>query len=150
MAVLIINLLSVNNQKLKFNTMKKLFFILTCIISIITANANELDFKISNVYFKIRSKGLCESKGIRHAPSSNEKIILSYDLQNKNIILEPQYEMDDVQVIITKDGETVAEESFNISEEEQLECDMLECESGEYTISVLANGQILMTKTFYI
>lgn len=64
--------------------MKKLFFILTCIISIITANANELDFKISNVYFKIRSKGLCESKGIRHAPSSNEKIILSYDLQNKN------------------------------------------------------------------
>ena len=124
--------------------------LLTCIISIITANANELDFKISNVYFKIRSKGLCESKGIRHAPSSNEKIILSYDLQNKNIILEPQYEMDDVQVIITKDGETVAEESFNISEEEQLECDMLECESGEYTISVLANGQILMTKTFYI
>ena len=73
-----------------------------------------------------------------------------YDLQNKNIILEPQYEMDDVQVMITKNGETVAEESFNISEEEQLECDMLECESGEYTISVLANGQILMTKTFYI
>lgn len=33
MAVLIINLLSVNNQKLKFNTMKKLFFILTCIIN---------------------------------------------------------------------------------------------------------------------
>lgn len=82
--------------------MKKLFFILTCIISIITANANTLDFKISNVYFKILPKGLGENKGIYHAPSSNEKIIFSYDLQNKSIILEPQYEMDDVQVIITK------------------------------------------------
>ena len=130
--------------------MKKLFFILTCIISIITANANTLDFKISNVYFKISPKGIGENKDICHAPSSNEEIILLYDLQNKNIILEPQYEMDDVQVMITKNGETVAEESFNISEEEQLECDMLECESGEYTISVLANGQILMIKTFYI
>ncbi len=92
--------------------MKKLFFILTCIISIITANANTLDFKISNVYFKILPKGLGENKGIYHAPSSNEKIIFSYDLQNKSIILEPQYEMDDVQVIITKNGETIAEESF--------------------------------------
>lgn len=147
MAVLIINLLSVNNQKLKFNTMKKLFFILTCIISIITANANTFDFKISNVYFKIRQKGIGENKDICYAPSSNEKIVLLYDLQNKNIILEPQYEMDDVQVMITKNGETVAEESFNISEEEQLECDMLECESGEYTISVLANGQILIASS---
>lgn len=93
--------------------MKKLFFILTCIISIITANANTLDFKISNVYFKISPKGIGENKDICHAPSSNEEIILLYDLQNKNIILEPQYEMDDVQVMITKNGETVAEESFN-------------------------------------
>lgn len=150
MAVIIINLLSVNNQKLKFNTMKKLFFILTCIIPIIMANANTLDFKISNVYFKIRSKGLCESKGIRHAPSSNEKIILSYDLQNKNIILEPQYEMDDVQVIITKDGETIAEGSFNISEEEQLECDMLECESGEYNVYILVSGEMQLYDTFVV
>lgn len=114
------------------------------------ANANTLDFKISNVYFKIYPKGLSESNGIRHAPSSNEKIILSYDLQNKNIILEPQYEMDDVQVIITKDGETIAEGSFNISEEEQLECDMLECESGEYNVYILVSGEMQLYDTFVV
>lgn len=150
MVVLIINLLSVNNQKLKFNTMKKLFFILTCIIPIITANANTLDFKISNVYFKILPKGLGENKGIYHAPSSNEKIIFSYDLQNKSIILEPQYEMDDVQVIITKNGETIAEESFNISEEEQLECDMFDCESGEYNVYILVSGEMQLCENVCI
>lgn len=73
-----------------------------------------------------------------------------YDLQNKNIILEPQYEMDDVQVIITKDGETIAEGSFNISEEEQLECDMLECESGEYNVYILVSGEMQLYDTFVV
>lgn len=102
------------------------------------------------MYFKIRQKGIGENKDICYAPSSNEEIILLYDLQNKNIILEPQYEMDDVQVIITKDGETIAEGSFNISEEEQLECDMLECESGEYNVYILVSGEMQLYDTFVV
>lgn len=84
------------------------------------------------------------------APSKDYIVTSSYNIQASLLYIFFEYSMTDVQVVITKDGETIAEESFNISEEEQLECDMLECESGEYTISVLANGQILMTKTFYI
>lgn len=84
------------------------------------------------------------------APSKDYIVTSSYNIQASLLYIFFEYSMTDVQVVITKNGETVAEESFNISEEEQLECDMLECESGEYTISVLANGQILMIKTFYI
>lgn len=84
------------------------------------------------------------------APSKDYIVTSSYNIQASLLYIFFEYSMTDVQVVITKDGETIAEESFNISEEEQLECDMLECESGEYTISVLANGQILMIKTFYI
>lgn len=58
--------------------------------------------------------------------------------------------MDDVQVIITKDGETIAEGSFNISEEEQLECDMFDCESGEYTICIKVKEKLLVIKNIYI
>ena len=83
-------------------------------------------------------------------PSKDYIVTSSYNIQASLLYIFFEYSMTDVQVVITKNGETVAEESFNISEEEQLECDMLECESGEYTISVLANGQILMIKTFYI
>lgn len=58
--------------------------------------------------------------------------------------------MTDVQVVITKNGETVAEESFNISEEEQLECDMLECESGEYNVYILVSGEMQLYDTFVV
>lgn len=58
--------------------------------------------------------------------------------------------MDDVQVIIIKDGETIAEGSFNISEEEQLECDMLECESGEYNVYILVSGEMQLYDTFVV
>ena len=44
--------------------------------------------------------------------------------------------------LITKDGETVAEETFDMSANELLECDFSECESGECTVSVAVGGAV--------
>lgn len=44
--------------------------------------------------------------------------------------------------MITKDGETVAEETFDMSANELLECDFSECESGECTVSVAVGGAV--------
>lgn len=87
---------------------------------------------------------------ILYAPFNGNTVASLYDTSTSSLLLFFEHSMTDVQVVITKDCEDVANDFFYISEKEYLECDMLECESGEYTISVLANGQILMTKTFYI
>lgn len=84
------------------------------------------------------------------APSKDYIVTSSYNIQTSLLYIFFEYSMTDVQVVITKDGETIAEGSFNISEEEQLECDMLECESGEYNVYILVSGEMQLYDTFVV
>ena len=47
-----------------------------------------------------------------------------------------------------KDGEIVVDEMFCMAANELLECDFSACESGEYTVSVVTNGEIQIVATY--
>ena len=48
--------------------------------------------------------------------------------------------------LITKDGETVMDETFDMSANELLECDFSDCESGEYAVYVAVDGVVQVVK----
>lgn len=46
------------------------------------------------------------------------------------------YNTEKAQVVITKDGENVADDMFDVDANELLECDMSECGEGEYVVII--------------
>jgi len=60
------------------------------------------------------------------------------------------YAAENAEVLITKNGETVAEETFDMSANELLECDFSECESGEYTVYVAVDDVYQVLGQIYL
>lgn len=57
--------------------------------------------------------------------------------------------MDNVEITITKDGEPVASDVFNMNAYEGIEYDMSECKKGEYVVYVVTDGAMQVLGSFY-
>lgn len=124
--------------------MKKFFLLLVMVFSFGEVFANN-DF--APVFRKIVGigKGLIVNK----APSQKEPVISFYDTTRKVFIVWFCCSEENAEIIITKDGETVALDVFNVNEDEGIECDMSECEKGEYVVYVVTDGAMQVLGSFY-
>lgn len=83
--------------------------------------------------------------GITHkAPYHGTPVTFSYSSEIKTLTLWFHYNMENAEVIITKDGEEITNYVFNMEANECLECDLSECGEGEYVIYVQAGGEVYM------
>lgn len=89
---------------------------------------------------RIRTTVIRNTGNVHKAPYHGDAITSSYSEPAALLNLWFHYAAEHAEVVITKDGETVADEAFNMSANEQLECDFSECEAGEYTVYVTVDG----------
>ena len=95
-----------------------------------------------------RRKAIKSQGHIYKAPYHGD-LVTSFDGGNaETLTLWFHYAAENAEVIIMKDGETVADETFSMAANELLECDFSACESGEYTVSVVTNGEIQIVATY--
>lgn len=130
--------------------MKRLIIILLGMLAMVQVNAEMADSYEQNISFrkiKIKSDG---NKEIQRAPYHGDLITSSYDVGIMQLELWFHYEVENAEVIITKDGETVAEETFYMLADEALECDFSGCDSGTYTVCVVADGEMYVIGTFNV
>ena len=90
----------------------------------------------------IRRTVIRDIRGIYKAPYHGDAVTSSYSEPAAVLTLWFHYAAENAEVLITKDGETVADETFDMSANEQLECDFSECEAGEYTVYVAVDGVV--------
>ena len=123
--------------------MKKIFLLLVMVFSFGEMFANN-DF--AHVLRKIEmGKGVIINK----APYQNEPVISFYDTTQKVFIIWFCCSEENAEIIITKDGESVASDVFNVNAEEGIECDMSRYEEGEYIVYVVTDGGIQALNSFY-
>lgn len=124
--------------------MKKIFlFTLMIFTSIGNMYANNIFlYTYERVKLKLDS-------GILKAPSQGETITSLYDYSLNKLIVSFYAMMDNVEVTITKDGEPVASDVFNMNAYEGIEYDMSECEKGEYVVYVVTDGAMQVLGSFY-
>lgn len=129
-------------------SMKRAFVILMCMFAMAQLHAETELRETGNIHFRKVKPGLNSDKGIYRSPYHGD-LVTSFDGGNaETLTLWFHYAAENAEVIITKGGETVADETFNMSANELLECDFSACESGEYTVSVIANGEIQIVATY--
>ena len=108
---------------------------------------------LSSIYAEnvkyIRKKSI-KSISIHRAPYHGAPVTFSYSSELKTLTLCFHYDMENAEVIITKDGEEIADDVFDMESNEILECDMSECGEGEYVIYVQVEGEVYFkTLTLY-
>lgn len=91
---------------------------------------------------RIRTTTIKIHNNVHKAPYHGDAVTSSYSEPVALLTLWFHYAAENAEVLITKDGETVAEETFDMSANEQLECDFSECEAGEYTVYVAVDGVV--------
>lgn len=91
---------------------------------------------------RIRTTTIKIHNNVHKAPYRGDAITSSYSEPAALLTLWFHYAAENAEVLITKDEETVAEETFDMSANEQLECDFSECEAGEYTVYVAVDGVV--------
>ncbi|CCY84470.1 unknown [Prevotella sp. CAG:1185] len=124
--------------------MKKIFlFTLMIFTSIGNIYANNI-FLCTYERVKIKL-----NNDIFKAPSQGETITSLYDYSLNKLIVSFYAMMDNVEVTITKDGEPVASDVFNMNAYEGIEYDMSECEKGEYVVYVVTDGAMQVLGSFY-
>jgi len=124
--------------------MKKIFlFTLMIFASIGNMYANNI---FLYTYERVKLK---LDNGILKAPSQGETITSLYDYSLNKLIVSFYAMMDNVEVTITKDGEPVASDVFNMNAYEGIEYDMSECEKGEYVVYVVTDGAMQVLGSFY-
>lgn len=116
----------------------------------VQANAQTQFESGQRVTFRKVDKGIKDNKGIKRSPYHGDFITSSYDVGIMQLELWFHYEVENAEVIITKDGETVAEETFYMLADEALECDFSGCDSGTYTVCVVADGEMYVIGTFNV
>lgn len=93
---------------------------------------------------RIRTTTIKIHNNVHKAPYHGDAVTSSYSEPAALLTLWFHYAAENAEVLITKDEETVAEETFDMSANEQLECDFSECEAGEYTVYVYVQGELLL------
>ncbi len=88
--------------------------------------------------------------GIKKTPYHGDFVTSDYDASASLLTLWFHYAAEDAEVIITCGDGTVADVTLDMEANERLEIDFSECETGEYTVSVAANGEIQMAGTFSV
>lgn len=127
--------------------MKSLFATLMSLI-VIGLFPIEVSAQSQTQNISFRRKAIKSQGHIYKAPYHGD-LVTSFDGGNaETLTLWFHYAAENAEVIIMKDGETVADETFSMAANELLECDFSACESGEYTVSVVTNGEIQIVATY--
>lgn len=87
---------------------------------------------------------------VHKAPYNGEPVTSSYNLSGKTLTIWFHYNMDNAEVVITKNGEVIASDVFDMEANEALEYDLSGCGEGEYAVSVMAGSVIQSMEIFYI
>lgn len=122
--------------------MKNLFIIVMCMFAMVQLHAEKGWNGIDNVHFRSVKANTNAGKGIHHAPYHGDAVTSSYSEPTALLTLWFHYAAENAEVLITKDGETVADETFDMSANGQLECDFSDCDSGEYMVYVAVDGVV--------
>lgn len=122
--------------------MKRLFIAIMCMFVVTQLYAETGQGSAGRVHFRTVKYNINAGQSVHHAPYHGAAVTSSYNDASTLFTLWFHYAAEDTEVLITKDGETVAEETFDMSANELLECDFSECESGEYTVSVAVDGAV--------
>ncbi len=115
-------------------------FLLMCPF-LVEANAQEQKSQV-----RVRRTVIRNNVDVRKAPYHGDAITSSYNDASALFTLWFHYAAENVEVLITKDGETVMDETFDMSANELLECDFSDCESGEYAVYVAVDGVVQVVK----
>lgn len=122
--------------------MKNLFIIVMCMFAVVQLHAEAGWECFGNVHFRKVKPNIETGKGIHRAPYYGDAVTWSYSEPAALLTLWFHYAAENAEVLITKDGETVAEETFDMSANGQLECDFSDCDSGEYMVYVAVDGVV--------
>lgn len=108
------------------------------------------DINYENITYQIvciSNKDL-KNIGIRHAPYYGAPVTSSYSPELKTLTVWFHYNMEDAEIIITKNGEEVSDNVFCMNANDAVEYDLSECGEGEYAVYVQINGELQMTNIF--
>ena len=130
--------------------MKKLFTICLCMFTILQTHAGYEWNSNCNVRLKTVKHVPTTTKGSHRAPYHGEAITSSFDEQAALLTLWFHYQTENTEVIITKDDETVVDETFDMAANEQLECDFTECENGDYMVNIYTQDGLQSTNRINI
>lgn len=83
------------------------------------------------------------------APSHDMPITFFYDNLSNRFVVSFYVRVDNAEIIIIKDGEKLASDVFSVNEDEGIECNMSECEKGEYVVYVVTDGAMQVWGSFY-
>lgn len=128
--------------------MKQIFILLALVItSQMSAQDFTKDVVCNNISFnKIH---ITLSNGdLNRAPYHGAPVTSSYSPELKTLTVWFHYNMEDAEIIITKNGEEVSDNVFCMNANDAVEYDLSECGEGEYAVYVQINGELQMTNIF--
>ena len=110
------------------------------LMSFVETNAASINMKI-----------VVNSDFVIHKAPSQDGAPMSfyYDTAQSIFLIWFHFIAENTEIIITKDGEQVASDTFYINEDEGIECDMSECKKGEYVVYVVTDGAMQVLGSFY-
>ncbi len=130
--------------------MKNLFIIVMCMFAVVQLHAEAGWECFGNVHFRKVKPNIETGKGIHRAPYYGDAVTWSYSEPAALLTLWFHYAAENTEIVIIKDGETIADETFDMSADEVLECDFSECEVGEYEVYVSAYGEAYVLGRFCV
>ncbi len=124
--------------------MKNLLVVLIMLMSFVEMNAESINNHIN-------MKLVVKSDIVVHKAPSQEGSPMSfyYDTAQSIFLVWFNFIAENTEIIITKDGEQLASDIFYINEDEGIECNMSECEKGEYVVYVVTDGGMQVLDSFY-
>lgn len=130
--------------------MKNLFIIVMCMFAVVQLHAEAGWGCFGNVHFRKVKPNIETGKGIHRAPYYGDAVTWSYSEPAALLTLWFHYAAENTEIVIIKDGETIADKTFDMSADEVLECDFSECEVGEYEVYVSAYGEAYVLGRFCV
>lgn len=125
--------------------MRNIFFVILMVIASLES------VYADNIFVCHYNKIKLEKNGAIHKIPPIEEIPIRhfYNYYSDKLIVSFYAMMDNVEVTITKDGELVASDVFNMNAYEGIEYDMSECEKGEYVVYVVTDDGMQVLGSFY-
>lgn len=80
---------------------------------------------------------------VHKAPYNGEPVTSSYNPSDKTLTVWFHYNMDNAEVVITKNGEVIASDVFDMEANEALEYDLSGCGEGEYGLIVVVSRSVV-------
>lgn len=129
--------------------MKQLIIILISVLFATNSFSKSCSIENLNVSFRKLKPTIANDNKICHAPYRGDAVTSSYDELGRVLTLWFHYGADNAEVKISKDGETIASETFDMSANDRLECDFSMCESGEYVICTFVGNVMQFVTSVY-